>query len=164
MSRAHRAGRALGVLAAVASLSGCLACLGCGPLGPLPGGRLRGEVRSAPPPDWSFTSEVETVQVETRPADPYSVNTWCGDYRGALYVPTSLIFGADDPAERDWVKHVLSDPRVRLRIGGIVYELRAVRVEDAEEREAVRARMLAKYDVELDDHAENAWIFRMEAR
>jgi hypothetical protein len=141
-----------------------LACLACGPLGPLPGGALRGPVHSGPLPSWDFVAPIETVQLETRPADPHSVNTWIGTRAGALYVPTSLILGADEPSEREWVRNVLADPRVRIRIDGTVYELTAVRVEDPTEREAVRTSLLAKYDVERDAHAERAWIFRIEAR
>ena len=137
--------------------------LGCGPIGPFPGGELRGDV-SAPPTDWGFTAEVDNVQIETRPDDPYSVNTWIYGSGPRLYVPTSLILGPDDPNDRSWVRHVLADPRVRLRIEGKVYELRAERVEDAVLREKVRAALLAKYDVESDAHAQQAWIFRMEPR
>jgi hypothetical protein len=136
----------------------------CGPLGPLAGGRLYGDVHTAPVSDRSFTGAVETVQLETNPSDPYSVNTWCGDYQGALYVPTSLILGTDDPAERTWVKNVEADPNVRVRIEGTVYPLRAVRVEDPVELDAVRAVLLGKYDVALDAHSSGAWIFRLEPR
>jgi len=62
------------------------------------------------------------------------------------------------------VNFVEADPRVRLRIEGVVYELRAVRVEYPAEREEVRARLLSKYERENDEHAQQAWIFRMEPR
>ena len=146
------------ILLAVALATGC-----GGPISMVPGGELSGPVQ-ATPADWAFSNDHETVQLETRPTDPYSVNVWCGAHEGALYVPTSLILGPDDPNERDWVRFVAEDPRVRLRIDGVVYELRAVRVEDPGEREAVRARLLAKYERENDDHAQQAWIFRMEPR
>ena len=38
------------------------------------------------PDGWTFTNEVDTVQLETRPGDPYSVNIWCVAIEGALYV------------------------------------------------------------------------------
>jgi hypothetical protein len=141
------------------------ACLtACGPLGPLAGGRLRGQIHDGPVPDWSFTRAVETIQLETNPGSPHSVNTWCGDYQGALYIPTSLILGTDDPAERGWVKNVQADANVRVRIAGTVYPLRAVRVEDPAELESARAVLLEKYDVAPDEHSSGAWIFRMDAR
>jgi hypothetical protein len=87
-----------------------------------------------------------------------------GVHGGSLYVPTSLILGADDPTERAWVRNVLDDPNVRLRIDGTVYPLRAVKVEDPNEVATVRAMLLEKYDVEVDEHVEQGWIFRMDPR
>ncbi len=138
--------------------------LGCGPLGPIPGGRLRGTVVEPPPVEWSGVEAVRTAQLETRPDDPHSINIWTGVVEGRLYVTSSLIRGPDDPNERDWVRHVLEDPRVRLRIDGRIYELTAVRVEDPARVEAVRSAMIAKYDVEPDAHSDAAWVFRLEPR
>jgi hypothetical protein len=106
----------------------------------------------------------ERGQLETGPDDPCSVNTWIGSHDGRLYVPTSLILGADEPLEREWVRNVEADPRVRVRIDGTVYELLAVRVEDAATLEAVRATLLTKYEEEADDHARNAWIYELARR
>ncbi len=136
----------------------------CGPLGPIPGGALRGAPANQPPASWDDVAGVEQIQLESRPLDPYSVNTWCGVYAGHLYVPTSMILGADDPMERSWVKNVLEDPDVRVRIGDIVYPLRAVRVEDEQELLAVRQVLLAKYEIESDPHVDKGWIFRLEPR
>jgi hypothetical protein len=45
------------------------------PLLLLPGGALEGA--TVPTPEgWSFTDDVDTVQLETNPTDPYSVNIW----------------------------------------------------------------------------------------
>ncbi len=157
-------GRTRGPRLAIAALVTLAAALACGPIGPLSGGRLGGTVHADPPADWAAAAEADTVQLETRPDDPYSVNVWCGVLDGRLYVPTSLILGPDDPAEREWVRNVEADPRVRLRIDDDVYELRAVRVEDAGEREAARAMLMQKYEVEADEHSEMAWLYRLEAR
>jgi len=52
------------------------AIAGCGrPLFLLPGGALEGPTAAAAT-DWSFTDAIETVQLESNPADPYSVNIW----------------------------------------------------------------------------------------
>jgi hypothetical protein len=140
--------------------------LACGPLGPIPGGGLRGEVHAAPVRDWSFTDAKHTIQLETNPEQPHSVNTWCVGYDGNLYIPTSLILGTKDPSARGWVANVLENPLVRVRIDGRLYELRAVRVSDEQELETVRAKLIAKYDeVEAgEEQAEHAWIFRLESR
>ena len=57
---------------ALALLAGAVA--GCDePFFLLPGGALDGAPAPVPD-DWSATDDVKTVQLETRPADPYSVN------------------------------------------------------------------------------------------
>lgn len=163
MSSSHLVRRATKRAAALVVLAVSL-LTGCGPLGPIPGGALGGEVHSGAPPDWRSFADVDQIQLETRPADPYSVNTWIGVYRGRPYVPTSLILGADDPMDRQWVKNVLEDPNVRARVEGVVYPLRAVRVEDEVELAAVRALLLEKYEVEADEHVDQGWIFRLDPR
>ena len=140
--------------------------LACGPLGPIPGGALRGEPVTGPVQDWAFLDDEHTVQLETNPSDPYSVNIWIGHEGGRPYIPSSLIAGVAEPTERQWVENVLDDPNVRLKVQGRLYDLRAVRVEDDTERESVRAALLAKYEVEASDdgHEDQAWIFRLEPR
>lgn len=150
------------VVALFAPLAMALAC--GGPVGPIPGRALRGPVHSGPLPDWAFVDDVETIQVEVRPEDPYSVNTWVGEVDGRLYVPTSLVRGPDDPNDRGWASYALEDPHVRVRIEGTVYELRATRVGEPAEIERARRALLEKYDVEPDEHADRAWIFRLDPR
>jgi hypothetical protein len=154
-----RRGLAVWMWIALAAVS-----LACGPIGPIPGGALSGEVVEGPVDDWSFTSDIETVQLETRPSDPYSVNTWIYGEGDRLYLPTSLILGDDEPTEREWVRNVLEDDRVRLRIDGRIYPRRAIRVTDPAELEMAREKLMAKYDVESDDHSAAAWVFRLDSR
>jgi hypothetical protein len=135
-----------------------LGFLACGPLGPLPGGRLKGEVVRDPVADWSFTDDYETIALETRPEDPYSVTTWCFAHGGYLYVPSR------EPREKTWVQNVLADSRVRLRIGDRIYERRAVRVTDEAVIDAIVPAVLAKYELERPqgDDAPEVWFFRMD--
>jgi hypothetical protein len=131
--------------------------LACGPLVMVPGGELSGTTQPTPP-DWAFTDEIETVQLETRPDDPYSVNVWGVAAEGRLYV------AAADPGSR-WAQNIGEDPRVRLKLGEDVYELRAVRTEDPAERDAFLAAVKRKYDFEPDpDQESQAALFRLEPR
>jgi hypothetical protein len=143
-----------------------LVCAGCGPLGPIPGGRLRGEVGPRQVDEWGFASSVETAQLETRPSDPYSVNTWFAAVGPNLYVPTSMILGPKDPTERGWVSNVAADARVRIRLGDRVFERVAIRVEDGAEYDRARAALEAKYDIEPEDRdpEREIWIYRLDAR
>jgi len=110
--------------------SAALAC-GCGgPFLVFPGGALSGEVVTEPVSDWSFVTD-RFVDVETRPADPYSVELNYIVRDGQLYL---------DPAEgRTWLEHIRADPRVRVRFAGRVYPLTAVLVAEPGEREGFDA-------------------------
>jgi len=130
--------------------------LGCGPLVMIPGGELSGTPKPVPA-DWSFSDAVETVQLETRPADPYSVNVWGVGMGSRFYVV------AADPDTR-WAAHVAEDPRVRLRVGEDLYELRAVRAEDPAELDAFVASLQKKYDYEVDKEQRAQAVFRLEPR
>ncbi len=140
---------------------------GCGPIGPIPGGALRGAVVDSRVTDWSFTDQVENAQLETRPDDPHSVNTWFAGVEERLYVPTSMILGPKHPEGRSWVAHVAENDRVRIRLGDSVYERRAVRVEDGSpEYQEARAALEARYEIEPADRdpERTIWIFRLDPR
>jgi hypothetical protein len=96
-----------------------------GPFVLLPGGKLDGDARPAPS-DWTFAGDYGTVQLETRPEDPYSVNV------AFTVVDNRLYINAGD-TETQWVKNIAANPRVRLRMDGVLYELRAERVTDPAE-------------------------------
>ena len=140
--------------------------LACGgPVGPLSGGELSGVIATEPL-DLALVEKTTQVQLETNPPAPHSVNTWIGVANGAVYAPTSMIRGPLSPAEREWVRNVQADPRVRLRVGDALYELHAARVEDAAEYATARAALEAKYELGADDvdPAREIWLFRLEPR
>jgi hypothetical protein len=119
--------------------------VGCGgPLVMIPGGKLSGTVQPVPS-DWAFSDEFEDVQLETRPSNPYSVNIW---------------------GVADWAKHIEADPNVRLRIGEDLYELRAVRTDDPQDRVRFLAAVKKKYDgFEPDEEqAAESVLYSLESR
>ena len=127
----------------------------CGPIVTIPGGELAGQVVAAPD-DWKFTDAIDTVQLETRPEDPYSVNIWVAAVGDELYFATG---------ETTWASHLAEDPRVRLRVEGRIYELRATRSESAADRDAVLAAMKRKYDFEPDpEDTDGASVYRLVPR
>jgi len=142
------------ILILLIALSGTLAC---GPLVMIPGGRLSGTVAPVPD-DWSFSDDVKTVQLETRPDDPYSVNIWGLAVGDEFYV-------ASGKSDNAWAKHIAADDRVRLRIDESIYELRAVRDDSADGRERFLVAAKAKYDFEPDpEQASDAILFKLAAR
>jgi hypothetical protein len=112
---------------------------GLGPRAFLPGGWLWGELRE-PPADWSFTDRVAEIQLQTQVAGflPWSVTTWVLSHQGRLFVAAS-------DCDRVWTNRVKRDPRVRLRIEGVVYELEAFLETDRALGEALAPMVLAKY-------------------
>jgi hypothetical protein len=142
------------ILIVLIALSGALAC---GPLVMIPGGRLSGTVAPVPD-DWSFSDDVETVQLETRPDDPYSVNIWGVAVGDEFYV-------ASGKSDNAWATHIAADDRVRLRVDESIYELRAVRDDSADGRERFLAAAKAKYDFEPDpEQTSDATLFKLVAR
>lgn len=102
-----------------------LMAVGCGgPAGIIPGGELAGE--SARASSWAdVVSESGTLDLETRPDDPYSVRVGYTLRDGKIYI---------DPAEeRGWYQHLKANPSVRVRLNGRVYRARSVPVTDAAE-------------------------------
>ncbi|MBV1877322.1 MAG: hypothetical protein KUG79_06745 [Pseudomonadales bacterium] len=95
-------------------LSGCeLPALG------LPGGELRGAVVAEKIVNWDFVED-QFVQLEVRPADPYSVELNYVVKDGALYI---------DPGEgRKWFEYLKQDLNVRVRFGDEIYPVIAVLV------------------------------------
>ena len=59
----------------------------------------------------------------------HSVTTWFASVGPDLFVPTSMISGPKEPSERSWVSHVREDSRVRIRLGDLVYERMAKKVD-----------------------------------
>ena len=134
-----------------------VALTGCDPMGPLPGGALAGEVNTLPD-DWAMVEEIETVQLETNPDDPYSVNLWVVSLDSGLYI-------AAGGGETRWSKQISIDPEVRLRINHKIYELRASSVDNNEELEEVRRAYLDKYAMESDSAQFNdSRVFRLDRR
>ena len=114
--------------------------IGCsGPLVMIPGGELSGTLEPVPS-DWTFSDDFEDVQLETRPGNPYSVNIWGVADGDRFYIASGR------GLESAWAKHIESDPNVRLRIDEHLYELRAVRTDDPQDRVRFLAAVKKKYD------------------
>ena len=123
----------------------------------IPGGQLSGTAQHNPN-EWSETVDVATVQLETRPDDPYSVNLWGVGIARDFYVATRAQGTA-------WTKNIDANANVRLRVGETIYPLKAVSVSDDAERKRVLDAYVQKYDADPDDIVVNAaLIYRLDAR
>lgn len=123
----------------------------------IPGGKLSGtEQRN--PTEWNATLDVGTVQLETRPDDPYSVNVWGVGIGQHFYVATHA-------QGTGWSRNIDANANVRLRVGETIYPLKAVNVGDDAERQRVLDAYVRKYAADPEDMAVNAaLIYRLDAR
>ena len=127
-----------------------------GPFVLFPGGALEGTPAEAPS-DWGFTAEVDTIQLETNPSEPYSVNIWALGLGDVLYVHA----GAN---RATWIENMEADPRVRVRIEDKVYTLNASRVNDQEEFDRFAEVYEQKYgNAPRNPSVVEAYLFRLTA-
>ena len=139
-------------LAVVSGLAGCER-----PFVLIPGGALDAETVETPE-SWEFTDEVSTIQLETNPADPYSVNIWVTALGPSLYV-----HAGDNRAE--WIANMEADPEVRLQVEESIYELTAARVDAQAEFDRFADAYEKKYGRRPgNEDATEAYLFRLVAR
>lgn len=125
------------------------------PLIMLPGGRLAG-TETPTPEQWREVPN--TIQLETNPDDPYSVNVWAAGIGADLYVAT----GEEGST---WSEYMEANPLVRVRMGDNIYLLSASRVSASQELAAVGAAYVAKYDMDPEDDWANAGrLYRLDRR
>jgi hypothetical protein len=115
-----------------------------------PGLWLKGEVVTTPVTDWSFVSNVphpghsiNTVLVETRTPYfiPHSVRTMPDVHNGQLYIRSHQDrMDLQFPYDKTWTADVSRDPRVRIKIGGKLYEATMVLVTDRAQAIAILGR------------------------
>jgi hypothetical protein len=112
-----------------------LLALGCGPV---PGGSLGGEP-AAPPADWrqALGGDRAFCEIESRPADPHSIQLECFVVDGALHAQSHRWALAEWWPTESWAAIWLEHPDVKVRIDGKLYDLRALRVTDPAVREPI---------------------------
>lgn len=143
------------VLTLAVALFAATAC--GGPFVLLPGGALEGETKAVPA-SWAFTDDVSTVQLETLPADPYSVNIWVIALGPHLYVHAGT-------NRSTWVENLESDPNVRLRVDDSIYELTSARVETQQEFDRFSDAYETKYGRRpRNENVGEAYLFRLGPR
>lgn len=142
----------------------------CEPVDRRPGTWLSGDVVEIPG-DWSVTATEMEIFVETSPwwGVPHSVTTVVAASGEHLYVPSIYEQAAVFPGTKRWNKNIAADPDVRLKIGELLYELKAVPVLDPAEFDVGFRALADKYPfwrTALEDKSKRPHfaIIRMEPR
>ena len=109
--------------------------LGCGPV---PGGSLSGTV-TPPPAEWSslVPGGTRICEVESRPEKPHSIQVECFLYQDHLFAQSHRWALSSWWPVESWAAIWIAHPDVRVRLGDELFQLRAVQVSDAAERDAV---------------------------
>ena len=129
-----------------------------------PGLWLAGNVVNKAKVDWSFTSEIEEIMVETRTPYwiPHSVTAYCAVYRGDLYLLSAYYEGGDFPQTRSWNTNVIRDPRIRLKIQSDIYKRELRFLGGDPSKELIHDAFLKKYKNWQSPSLENVHIFLVE--
>ena len=124
---------------------------------PISGGELHGTVAPIPS-DWSELARISVIQLETRPAAPYSVKLWAVAVGSSLYVHAGT-------NHTTWIENIEHNPDVRVLIGESIYKLRAFRVTDAAEFKRFSDVYEKKYGRRpRNENIVEIYVFRLDPR
>jgi hypothetical protein len=130
---------------------------GLNPNGRRAGLWLTGNLVTGPVSDWSFTDQVQVVELETHPwyLIPHSVTIFCVNHNGHLYLSSIVAPGVPSyPHSRRWNEAVAHDPHVRIKIGNNLYDRTLTYVTDpVEEAGEVQAEKKKYFDYKMPDGA-----------
>jgi hypothetical protein len=132
-----------GILVCLALVLVVVRITGLNPHDGIPGLWLTGDLVTTPVTDWSFTDKVSTIQLQTqgRFLLPHSVTINCLAYNRQLYVTS--VYPAGPP--RSWNENVMRVPRVRIKIGDMLYNRKLLLVTDPAEMDGVLQVRAKKY-------------------
>ncbi|NJN52492.1 MAG: hypothetical protein HC809_12785 [Gammaproteobacteria bacterium] len=146
-----------------------------GPSVLFPGGALvSGELYQGPEPNWAFTDDVFTIELETRPPTS-SRRIFIMESGGKVYVPSGYMKSFLGQLWKDWAFDVEtgSDTAV-ARINGVRYERKLVRVMEPSVIAGVARKLAKKYaggetpeaiaQIEKSVADGDTWIFEMAPR
>lgn len=111
-----------------------------------PGGELvSGELHTGPDPDWSFTDEVPTIDLQL--VSPLSSRTiFIMESGGKVYIPSGYMRSFLGRIWKDWAFQAdEGDGLAVARINGTRYERQLIRIKDADVIDGVAAKLAAKY-------------------
>ncbi len=147
-----------------------------GPSVLFPGGELvSGELHTGADPDWSFTDDVFTIELQLN--DPMaSRRIFVMESDGKVYVPSGYMKSFLGRIWKDWAFEAEAGNNLGVaRIEGVRYERQLIRVKDPAIIEGVAQKMLQKYAPEgappdlIEEFRrsiaeDETWIFEMAPR
>ena len=130
--------------------------------GPLESGALH----TGPEPDWSFVSEIPTIEMQLLDP-PRSRRIWTAEHDGKLYVWSGYMGTLVGRLWKRWPVQAERDGRAVIRIDGKRYERQLVRIESGEILDGISAAIRNKYPSQTTRavvEAGEAWVFEAAPR
>jgi len=133
-----------------------------------PGGKLvSGDLHSGPDPDWSFTDDIQTIELQLD--NPLSSRTiFIMESEGKVYVPSGYMRSTLGRIWKDWAFQAdAGDGLAVARIDGIRYERQLIRIKNGPALDGVVAKLAQKYGPGATRQAVedgDLWIFEMAPR
>ena len=111
-----------------------------------PGGELvSGELHTGAEPDWSFTDDVQTIELQL--VDPLSSRTiWIMESEGKVYIPSGYMRSTLGKIWKDWAFQAdEGDGLAVARINGVRYERQLIRIKEGPVLDGIFSKMATKY-------------------
>ena len=127
---------------------------------------VSGELHTGPEPDWSFTNDIVTIELQLEDP-PRSRTIWVGEHDGKLYVFSAYMRGAVGRLWKNWPRQAERDGRAVLRIDGKRYERQLRRIESGPILEDITASIADKYTYNISRElvqAGDIWLFEAAPR
>ncbi len=143
-----------------------------------PGGEMvSGDLHSGPEPDWSFTDEISTIELQLN--DPMATRRiFILESEGKIYIVSGYMKSFLGRIWKEWAFEANegNDEGV-LRVNGTRYPRKLIRIEEGEVLNGVAAKLLKKYSgvpepisaaaiqaARADIESGNSWIFELAPR
>ena len=126
---------------------------------------VSGELHTGPEPDWSFTNDIVTIELQLEDP-PRSRTIWVGEHDGKLYV-SAYMRSAIGRLWKNWPRQAGRDGRAVLRIDGKRYERQLRRIESGPILEGITASIADKYTYNISRElvrAGDIWLFEAAPR
>ena len=130
------------------------------------GALVAGELHSGPDPDWSFVSEIQTVEMQLlNPAQ--SRRIWIAEYENKIYVWSGYMGNPIGRIWKQWPIQAERDGRAVIRINGVRYERQLQRIQSGDLLDGLTATITGKYPSATTRAAVEAgdvWVFEAAPR
>ena len=127
---------------------------------------VSGELHAGPEPDWSFTDDVQTIDLQLLDP-PRSRRIWIQAHDDKIYVFSGFMSTAVGRLWKRWPVQAESDGRAVLRIDGRRYERQLVRIESGPALEGITRSIRDKYTYDVSRatvEAGDTWVFEAAPR